>query len=62
MALEAKDTAKHVIDSLPDNATMDDIIHALYVNIKFAHGEGEIRNGKRISQKEAKQRLKKWQR
>ncbi len=52
-----KETAKQVIDSLPDDATMDDIIHALYINIKFARGENEIREGKGIasrgSQKEA---------
>ena len=30
-----KDTAKQVIDSLPNDVSMDDIIHALYVNISF---------------------------
>ena len=55
-----KDIAKQVIDTLPDEATMDDIIHALYVKAKFEHGEREIREGKGISQEEAKQRLQKW--
>lgn len=41
-----KDIAKQVIDALPDGATMDDIIHALYVKAKFEHGEQEIRTGK----------------
>lgn len=54
-----KEMAKNVIDSLPDEATMDDIIHALYVNIKFDHGEREIREGKGISHSEAKKRLQK---
>jgi len=52
-----KDTAKQVIDSLPNDVSMDDIIHALYVNIKFSHGEKEIREGKGISQVVAKKKL-----
>jgi hypothetical protein len=55
-----KDTAKQVIDSLPNDVSMDDIIHALYVNIKFSHGEKEIRDGKGRSQVVAKKKLEKW--
>jgi hypothetical protein len=52
-----KETAKQVIDSLPDDATMDDVIHALYINIKFSRGEKEIREDKGAAQEEAKKRL-----
>jgi hypothetical protein len=52
-----KETAKQIIDSLPDDATMDDIIHALYIKIKFARGEREIREDKGIVHEEAKKRL-----
>ncbi len=52
-----KETAKQVIDSLPNDASMDEIIHALYVNIKFSHGEQEIREGKGISQVDARKKL-----
>ena len=55
-----KDIAKSVIDSLPDQASMDDIIHALYVNAKFEHGEQEIRQGQGVPHEQAKQRLQKW--
>lgn len=55
-----KDVAKHVIDALPDEATMDDIMHALYVHAKFEHGEREIREGKGVDNEEAKQRLQRW--
>ena len=55
-----KDIAKQVIDTLPDEATMDDIIHALYIKTKFEHGEREIQEGKGISHEEAKQKLQKW--
>ena len=56
----AKDVAKSVIDSLPDQASMDDIIHALYVNAKFEHGEREIRQGQGVPHEQARQRLGKW--
>ncbi len=55
-----KGIAHSVIDSLPDQATMDDIMHALYVRAKFDHGELEIREGHGIEHEEAKQRLQKW--
>jgi hypothetical protein len=58
--MAVKDVAKKVIDTLPDEATMDDIIHALYISAKFGHGEREIREGKGISHEEAKVRLQKW--
>ena len=55
-----KDIAKNVIDALPDQASMDDIIHALYVNAKFEHGEREIRQGQGVPHEQARQRLGKW--
>ena len=55
-----KETAKQVIDKLPRDATMDDIIHALYVNLKFRRGEKEIREGKGIPDQETKIKLGKW--
>ncbi|MBW1796447.1 MAG: hypothetical protein JRJ11_17905 [Deltaproteobacteria bacterium] len=58
--MPVKEIAKNVIDTLPDDTTLDDIIHALYIRAKFNHGEREIREGKGVSQEEAKQRLRKW--
>lgn len=58
--MAVKDIAKQVINTLPDEATMDDIIHALYINTKFEHGEREIREGKGVSHKKAKRKLQKW--
>ena len=55
-----KEIAKQVIDALPDTATIDDIMHALYIRTKFARGEQEIRDGKGIPHDEAKRRLSKW--
>jgi hypothetical protein len=58
--MAGKEIARQVIDTLPKEATLDDIMHALYVRAKFARGEQEIRDGKGISNEEAKRRLGKW--
>jgi hypothetical protein len=58
--MNVKNTARSVIDSLPNKVTMDDVIHALYVASKFDRGEREIRAGKGIADDQAKVRLKKW--
>ena len=58
--MATKDVARQVIDGLPEQASMDDIIHALYVAAKFERGERQIRNGEGVSHGEAKQRLRKW--
>jgi hypothetical protein len=55
-----KAVAKDVIDALPDGATMDEIMHALYVRAKFEHGEREIREGKGVHHTKARERLRKW--
>lgn len=41
---------------------MDDIIHALYINVKSSRGEREIREGKGITHAQAKKRLELWRR
>ena len=58
--MTVKDIARNVINSLPEEASMDEIIHALYVNAKFKHGESEIRQGHGVPHEEAKKRLQKW--
>jgi hypothetical protein len=56
----AKEAAKDAVDSLPNESSMDDIIHALYVRLNFEHGENEIREVKGILHEDVKQRLQKW--
>ena len=58
--MTVKDIAKEVINLLPSKATMDDVMHALYVQAKFQHGEQEIKQKRGISHEEAKKRLRKW--
>lgn len=58
--MTVKDVARQVIETLPDEATIDDVIHALYIKAKFNHGENEIREGKGIPHEEAKKNIQKW--
>jgi hypothetical protein len=58
--MTVKEKAKRVIDSLPDDIAMDDVLHALYLHIKFDRGEREIRAGRGVPHAKAKQRLGKW--
>ena len=58
--MQVKEIAKQVIDKLPDESSLDDIIHALYTKAKFEHGEVQIRQGKGVSHDQAKQSFQKW--
>ena len=60
MATVVKDQAKKIIDNLPDNTTIDDIMHALYIQAKLERAEENIKAGKGISHEDAKKRLQKW--
>lgn len=61
LIMSAKEKVRGVIDSLPDDSTLEDIIHALYIQAKFEHGIQEIKEGKGIPHSEVKKRLyKKW--
>jgi hypothetical protein len=58
--MTVKEIAKQIIESLPEDSSLDDIIHALYVKAKFERGEGEIRNGQGVADEQARQSLRKW--
>ena len=57
-----KDVARQVIESLPDDASMDDLIHALYVREKFERGLREVREGKGIPHEDVKRQMQKGSR
>ena len=58
--MTVKQLAQQVIESMPDDSTLDDIIHALYIKAKFDRGEREIREGRGISDEQARGELRKW--
>ena len=53
----AKDVAKQVIDQLPDEVTLDDIMHELYVRQKVETGLTAVAQGRTVPHDEVKQRL-----
>ena len=54
-----KDVARQVIASLPDDASMDDIIQALYVREKFERGLRQVRDGDGIPHEDVKRQMQK---
>jgi len=58
--MTVKEVARQLIEKLPDDADLDDVIHALYVRAKFETGEQQIREGQGIPHEQAKQRIRKW--
>ena len=58
--MTTKDLAKRVIDTLPEDASLDQIMYALYVTRKFRKGVQEIEEGNGVAHDEVKRRLEKW--
>ncbi len=52
-----KETAKQVIDRLPEQATWDDILYELYVKQKIEAGLAAAAEGKTVAHEDAKRRL-----
>jgi hypothetical protein len=55
-----KENVEKMLQSLPDDSTIEDIQYYLYVLDKIEKSQQEIRDGKGISHEEAKARLSKW--
>jgi hypothetical protein len=60
MSTAVKDKVKKIIDNLPDDSTIDDVMHALYIQAKLERAEMSIDDGNGISHEDAKKRLQKW--
>jgi len=58
--MSVKELAKTIIDKLPEEANMDDIIHALYIRAKFERGLQDIADGHAVSHEEAKKLMRSW--
>jgi len=57
----AKQSAKKVIDSLPDDASYDEILKELAFARMVERGLEDSKNNKTISNKEMKQKIEQWQ-
>ena len=58
--MTVKEQVHKIIDSLPENIDLEDIIHALYINSKFTHGENEINKGQGINHSDAIKTINSW--
>jgi len=56
----AKQDVEHLLHQLPDDSTLEDIQHHLYVLGKIKRGQQAIANGKRYTSEEARERLSRW--
>ena len=55
-----KNDIKILIDELPENASYDDVIEAIYVRQKIIRGLKDSEEGNHFSHEEAKAQLRKW--
>ena len=58
----AKQSAKKVIDSLPEDSSYDEILKELAFAKMVDKGLQDSKNGRTISNEEMKQKIKQWQR
>ncbi len=56
----AKDVVRAVLNRLPDNASLADIMYELYVEEKIAQGLKDAANGDWVTQDEARALVAKW--
>ena len=49
-----------MIDRMPDNSTIDDIIEELYFKIQVDEGLRQLDNGEYLTNEEVKERISKW--
>ncbi len=56
----AKQLLERAIANLPEDATIDEAVDALYVALKVGKGRAEMAEGKGISQEEVEESLNQW--
>ena len=52
--MTVKEHARRVIDSLPDDATWDDVVYEFYVCHSIARGMDDVKNGRTVSDEEVR--------
>jgi len=55
-----KQVARQILDSLPDDCSLDEIQYRLYVRQMVEEGRQDIRKGSVVSQQEIEQDLEHW--
>ncbi len=55
-----KELVMEVTSTLPDTATIDDIIEAIYIRLKIEEGIEDAENNKGLSTEELLKEIEKW--
>ena len=59
--METKKTVRELLDRLPDDCTIDDVLYHLYVVQAVARGRDDVEKGRTLSHAEVVEQLrKKW--
>ena len=56
----AKEEIRRILDSLPDDATWEDVQYSIYVRERIERGRSEADQEKLINQDDAESRMKPW--
>ncbi|MEO6323943.1 MAG: hypothetical protein ABIT01_02585 [Thermoanaerobaculia bacterium] len=56
----AKEEVKRLLDTLPDDASFEDIQYHLFVRQKLDKGLKEIEDGNTLTQEEVEERMARW--
>jgi hypothetical protein len=60
MASSPKQVARQILDSLPDDCSLEEIQYRLHVRQMVEEGRQDVRNGNVVSQQEIEQDLERW--
>ncbi|MFH1562476.1 MAG: hypothetical protein ABIF11_03530 [Nitrospirota bacterium] len=58
--IEVKEQVIQMVQSLPENVTVDDVMHELYFKMQVDAGLKELDEGKGIPHEEVEERMSKW--
>lgn len=56
----AKEEVRRILESLPDDATLDDIQYRIYLRQAIAAGVRDVDEGRIVSQEEVERRMSRW--
>ena len=56
----AKEEVRALLDSLPDDATLEEIQYHIYVRQKVMNGLADEQDGKVLSRDEVRERMARW--
>jgi predicted transcriptional regulator len=56
----AKEEVRRLLDSLPDDASLEDVQYSIYVRERIERGRQEANEGKLIEQDDVENRMSRW--